>query len=85
MVSMKFSLVLFMCSFCVILPCLKAGADSDDGTIAVFDPVLQEREKRAEIAALKAYQPDPESVTDELIKDVETYVTSIMHYSKLNI
>ncbi|KAL6136431.1 PREDICTED: pectate lyase-like [Fragaria vesca subsp. vesca] len=74
MVSMKFSLVLFMCSFCVILPCLKAGADSDDGTIAVFDPVLQEREKRAEIAALKAYQPDPESVTDELIKDVETSI-----------
>ncbi|XP_050382638.1 pectate lyase-like [Argentina anserina] len=61
-----------MCSFCVILPCMKAGNDSDDhSTIAVFDPVLQEREKQAEVAALKAYQPDPESVTDELVKDVE--------------
>ncbi|KAM5581460.1 pectate lyase-like [Rosa sericea] len=72
MASMKVSLVLFMCLFCVILPCLKAGADSDNSTIAVFDPVLKEREHQAEVAALQAYQPNPEAVADDLLKDVET-------------
>ncbi|PRQ53672.1 putative pectate lyase [Rosa chinensis] len=72
MASMKVSLVLFMCSFCVILPCLKAGADSDNSTIAVFDPVLKEREHQAEVAALQAYQPNPEAVADDLLQDVET-------------
>lgn len=69
MASLKVGLVLFMCSFCVLIPCLKAN---DNSTIAVFDTVYQEREKEAEIAALKAYQPHPEEVTEDLNKNVET-------------
>lgn len=74
MASLKVGLVLFMCSFCVLISCLKAN---DNSTIAVFDTVYQEREKEAEVAALKAYQPHPEEVTEDLNKNVETYVNSI--------
>ncbi|KAJ4839662.1 hypothetical protein Tsubulata_050447, partial [Turnera subulata] len=59
-------LVLFL-AFAVILPTLMAH-------IAEFDSYWESRAKEAEDEAQKAYEPDPEKVTDGINKEVQNTV-----------
>lgn len=58
MESLGYKLVLLI-AFVVTLPILEAN-------IADFDEVWQKRAEAARKAALDAYQPHPENITDEL-------------------
>ncbi|KAM1112159.1 hypothetical protein PS2_044633 [Malus domestica] len=70
----KLNLVLFMISFCMLVPSLKAETANDTLNIANFDAVWQERAMKAQKAALKAYQPNPEQVTEDFNESVEQTV-----------
>lgn len=66
----KLDLVLFMISFCILVPSLRASI-ANDSNVGQFDAVWKERELKAEKAALKAYQPNPEKVTDDFNESVQ--------------
>lgn len=66
----KLDLVLFMISFCILVPSLRASI-ANDSNVGQFDAVWKERELKAEKAALKAYQRNPEKVTDDFNESVQ--------------
>ena len=56
-------LLLLIFAFAIIIPSLEAG-------IADFDEVWQQRAQEAKKAALEAYQPHPEEVTENFNEHV---------------
>lgn len=66
----KLDLVLFMISFCILVPSLRASI-ANDSNVGQFDAVWQERALKAEKTALKAYQPNPEKVAEDFNESVQ--------------
>lgn len=66
MVSTKLNLV-FLVAFALVIPTLLAD-------IGVFDEVWQQRAEEARQAALEAYTPNPEEVTENFNAQVTEYV-----------
>lgn len=73
MEATKLSLLIFFVSFAALVPTLRAN-------IGEFDEVLQKKAEQARLAALEAYTPNPEEVTEHLNLHVRMWVWSLYQF-----